>query len=425
MSRQWTILTALLLAQWPAAVLADHVPTEIMWPGWCLQSGEELYQQDSDKFPDYPLTHLLDGDPNTCWVYRGKPPKEKPAFEADYMVAKPWIRLVPCWPVTLDGIGVINGYAKSDKLYYRNDRAAKIRITLNEENYAIRPQGAEQTSLETTLADEKDVQKISFKRQKVCWLKIEITQVRPGKVHDLCISELELYYEGKKVDPCMPAAVRYSPGDECGCGMEFTWIRRSGKRLFFGIPDSCLWEDSDPTGRYLGHVARVRGKRFELQVVDTHTGEVINRQFGQGKVGGLEWADRSLTLVLENGDKPLHFALPQEAILPPDHPNYEDWRESWQHAQWLHNSDGTRRIIWSVDGPRDICRRWAGAQGLTGLTHEEVEKKFGTPVNVIPNSSGKSVLHVYPEFCVSIRQGKCDGWAPRAENYEKWFAQEE
>jgi hypothetical protein len=141
---------------------------------------KQLYYNDKFSFTassqkeNYPPINASDGDLQTAWVegVKGDGIGEWLGFEAtnNYDVS---------------GIKIINGYTKSDDLYYANNRIKKIRIEL-----------PDNTVIESQLINgTPDYQTIDFKKVvDVKNIRIIILEVYPGsKYHDTCISEIKVF----------------------------------------------------------------------------------------------------------------------------------------------------------------------------------------------------------------------------------------
>lgn len=111
-------------------VSAEGVPAGLTWPGWEVDGGEYY------DAPGYPLAWLFDDNPSTAWVFHYRPdishvtptiPKEPHGVGTRIRLSRGselWKRT----PITIDAIGIINGYAKSRSAYYRNNRITRLRV---------------------------------------------------------------------------------------------------------------------------------------------------------------------------------------------------------------------------------------------------------------------------------------------------------
>jgi hypothetical protein len=144
-------------------------------------------------------------------------------------------------------------------------------------------------------------------------ITIEVTTVAIGKVHDLCISELELYRNGKKLDLGMHKAVRFTKGDECGCGTEYDLVDRSGHVMARGsggdLGDFGRW-NSD--GRLLADLRfNADNRGCELWIADTSTKRILFRRKLAQEVQGVQWVnDRLLRVTFEGMKDSLDIVVP-------------------------------------------------------------------------------------------------------------------
>ena len=149
---------------------------------------------DEDKNDKYAAKNMVDGNPSTAWVEGKKgggineyikfycPPEESDMVDL-YSAYK------------IKGLGIINGYAKSENVFYKNNRVKKIRIEykndiFREENpYDMKKQG----SFEFILEDKMEMQYLEFTGPiYMSEMKITILEVYKGsKWNDTCISELQ------------------------------------------------------------------------------------------------------------------------------------------------------------------------------------------------------------------------------------------
>lgn len=85
---------------------------------------------------------------------------------------------------SINGIRVLNGYCKSESLYWKNSRIKKIKIILDEENIIF--------DMPDNFNQYHD---IKFEKVKLSsTLKLEIVDVYPGTHYtDTCVSEIEIY----------------------------------------------------------------------------------------------------------------------------------------------------------------------------------------------------------------------------------------
>ena len=174
-------------------IIADEFPTELL-PGCSWYCGGDVHGfVASSALPtykgiDYSAERAHDFDISTAWVEGadGQGEGEYLKYSFDY-VAHPTHPNDP----PADGLGItelilVNGYAKSERLWQLNSRVKNLRIYLNDAPYA-----------DVTLVDTAEVQlvpigTIMFKDHGgQLTLRFEITATYPGtKYADKAISEL-------------------------------------------------------------------------------------------------------------------------------------------------------------------------------------------------------------------------------------------
>lgn len=249
--------------------LADYVPTHIAWQGWRIASSENLYA--GYRYTRYPLTHLVDGDPRTAWVFSGTG-KCQDGWQSRYALA-----LAPEEPVVIDGLALMNGYNKSRELFLRNNRVAQIRLSVNGRILKT-----------AALPDKMGWHKVPLPRQAVRFLQIELTRFYRGRDNDLCLSELVLLNRNQPIDLHLPQAVLFSKGRACGGGSKGVLISRHGAMIARADGEADRTAAWRPQGRYVAGLER--GGRSHLWVADVITGQVIHRNaLPSTKITGLRW----------------------------------------------------------------------------------------------------------------------------------------
>ena len=167
-------------------------------------------------------------------------------------------------------------------------------------------------SLPVALLDTPQLQRITFAPHKTNSITIKVTAVARGSVHDLCISELELYSGGKKIDMAMPACVRFTKGDEAY--MLYDLIDRSGRVLARGSGDDLgdfgRW---NPQGRLLADL------RFNdddcgctFWIADAAAKRVVFRAKLAREVQEVRWVrDRVVRVTCKCEKDPLEVVVPE------------------------------------------------------------------------------------------------------------------
>jgi hypothetical protein len=314
MSSPRPFVTSIVLLALAAGALADHDPSSISWKGWRVASSENLFAGE-DKHGLYPLTYLFDGDPKTAWFFSGNFDERK--WDKKVPEGFPWdgrviITILPDNPIELDSIRIMNGCNESKEVYFENSRIGEVLITINGENYLGAKEDKEPFVMRAQLPDRMGWHTVAFERRKARVLTIEATVIRKGEMDDACISELELYSDGKKIDMAIPGVVRFSKGSECGCFSEYYIIRRDGTAI---VADNCneMGEGlSDDMAVWSQDRKRVAGIAFGKQtttlwVVDSESGHVVfTKPLPAGPIAEIKWKDaETLEVHPQDKDKPV------------------------------------------------------------------------------------------------------------------------
>ncbi|MCE5323396.1 hypothetical protein LLG46_08810 [bacterium] len=257
MIKKLILIVFLMLIAFPAS--CDGTNTLIAWPGWIVSSTEDLYM--GHKHTSFPLTNMFDGDVSTAWVFSGNG-KRIDGSPSGYEIKL--TRDEDVKPVTVDSIWIMNGYNKSQELFLRNNRITKLNVFINGKYIKT-----------VKLADSMGWHKISIPGKPVTEVRLVFNGFAIGRDNDICISEIALYNQDKKINMNMPKLVEFTEGDgDCGCGQMFYVIDHKGKRLkSYDMESPCVWS---PSGRYIACVELCKNRK--LWVMDTSTEKVIVRQ---------------------------------------------------------------------------------------------------------------------------------------------------
>lgn len=274
------LLPVLMWGLFPA--FADYVPTHIEWPGWRVASSENLYA--GHRYTRFPLTHLVDGDPRTAWVFSGTG-RSRDGWPSRYALA-----LVPEDPVVIDSLALMNGYQRSRALFLRNNRVAQMRLSINGKVLKT-----------VALPDTTGWYRVSLPRQAVKVLQIEFLGFYRGRDDDLCLSELALLNRGQPLDMHLPQAVLFRQGRAGSGEAPGVLLSRRGEVLARDESGKAAWQ---PQGRYLAGVEGTGG-RSQLWIADVALGQVISRQaLPTARVTDLRWRDRRTVEVASRVEGP-------------------------------------------------------------------------------------------------------------------------
>ncbi len=240
---------------------ARAAPSSVWWPQWKVHSSEELHSD--KKYSSYPSPLMLDGDTKTAWVYSAKSKQyDKNVFASRYGFV-----FTPSTPIPLNALRIMNGQNLSRARFLANHRFLKIRVTLNLSD-------GKKVITSAKLTDAMGWHLVKLPRHKVESLKVELLDFKRGnsKDSDVCISELELRDNSKKLEWHLPRAVMFWDGLE-GCGASLL-ISRYGKSLT-GIATDIGYKDKwSSSGQY---VAGYAGGDNYVWIADVWKGEVLRR----------------------------------------------------------------------------------------------------------------------------------------------------
>lgn len=249
---------------------ADLVDTFVKVPGWTISTSENLYTKGPSS---YPIQNMLDGDPATAWVYRGRD-YPKPVtyngqrFDGSYYIGfereLPWLHGEDD-EFFVDELRIMNGYNKSPQHFLQNSRAVEIEL------FDGRPWGQEKPLRTVKLSDEMGMKSVRVPARKYHALYVRVSGIARGPIDDLCISEIQIRAAGKPLIKLGPTFAE-SLGSECGCGTVVTLRTRSGKHV--GKTNVESGEPGfDPTGRTYAGI-----DRNVLWTADARTGRILSRR---------------------------------------------------------------------------------------------------------------------------------------------------
>lgn len=256
---------------------ADGKAPQIEWPGWRLQSSEPFGLEGGSAFVSrdgrvrFPMANLIDGDPSTAWVWRDVSPKVLRAHTHLYPNGRAarFFTLQSKKPVVANELRIMSGYNRRPDLFHRNDRVVQIRISLDEKPIKT-----------VALADRMGWHSVSLPPRAFRSLKIELVGIRKGAGadNDICLSELALFNQGRKVSFGLPRSVVYTLSYCCG-GTAYL-LSRGGRVLSeatVGDGFDIAWS---PSRRFLAGIDTTSvGRRAPdfLWIADVGRGRIVQR----------------------------------------------------------------------------------------------------------------------------------------------------
>lgn len=262
-----------------AASACGTGPTSINWGTWRVSSSEKLYS--GYVHTSYPLTYLFDDDPRTAWVFSGTGKCWRDG-ETGFWKSRYAVLITPVAPLEVDEVRIMNGYNRSRALFQRNNRVVQMKISADG---AIDGNGGSSSKLVKTVAlkDSMGWHSVSIPRRRLQSLMLSFIGIKRGRDNDVCVSGIELYNRGRKIDMRMPKAVHFDAGGiDDGC-RPIAPYRKDSHLL--SVRDNVPLVRNDwyelgmqwsPSGRFAcSSVEDSKGK--SLWVADAEQGKVIYR----------------------------------------------------------------------------------------------------------------------------------------------------
>ena len=140
----------------------------------------EMWTDASSSMKKYPVRNIADNNPLTAWVFEPEASSQKEVIGMAMQFSEPY---------ELDGISIINGYAKSEALYKANNSIESFELILSTGE-----------KIEFSCQETMQTQTFNFDKQKLDWIILIVKKIRKGtKYNDLCISELTATLNGASI----------------------------------------------------------------------------------------------------------------------------------------------------------------------------------------------------------------------------------
>lgn len=286
-----SILAALCFA--PASVLADSIPTSIQTGKWTVETSEGIWA--GSRHTSYPIWNMLDGRADTAWVFSGLAyPTLSEEERGMGLRNEIYVRLKPDRPVVIDELRLMNGYNKSDDLYFKNSRITEVKIYAEDPwDYPNGDPVLRKPLRTVQLSDAPGMKSIVIPKRKYGELWVLVTGVKKGPVDDLCISEMMPRAGGRDL-VALGGVMQYSLGSDCGCSNTGAIYASDGRKLSEFDHSERLFESKSPDKRTLA----ILDPYQRLVVIDIATGRILARKSvlpatreNGTYVGGMSWVD--------------------------------------------------------------------------------------------------------------------------------------
>lgn len=140
----------------------------------------EMWSDVTSESKKYPVRNIVDNNPLTAWVFEPNASSQKEVIGMAMVFSE---------SLMIDGIRIINGYAKSEYLYKANSSIESFELILST---------GETIKYECSKSLEE--QKFQFAAQELDWIILVVKNIRQGtKYTDLCISELTVTFDGANI----------------------------------------------------------------------------------------------------------------------------------------------------------------------------------------------------------------------------------
>jgi len=177
-----SVLQLLLLA---LMVFISEAKSDVIQIVRDISLGESVYSLEEWKYPGkYSPVNAFDGDPSTC-------------FAEDTSDNGLSIKVRFKEPIHLDEINIMDGFTKSKEYFYKNNRIKEVKVIFY---FAKNRIGEEIIKLKDQMEFQKLKLKNDYKVDFIYLYSMGENIYKGTKYDDTCITEIEFYYKGKKVE---------------------------------------------------------------------------------------------------------------------------------------------------------------------------------------------------------------------------------
>lgn len=251
-----------------------------------IYTNEELWL--GAKYTGYPANYLFDGNVRTPWVFKGlvdsKVFRNEFGSRAELGDSIYDVSISFSEERWVDEIRIVPGYANDAASWKRNNRIKRIRVY---EGF-----GQKKLLVEVEIPDEMRWHTIRIPKVRTGAILLRPVEFYRGPDDDVCISEMEFRFGGRRMELDARRASLVNAGGGCCCTQAFWAVNQHGTRLKVfdtgeGFPNACISAD----GRWIAGTQVSKSNWIDLFVFDSAVGKVAARKSWRAKDMDSVWLD--------------------------------------------------------------------------------------------------------------------------------------
>lgn len=253
-------------------------PTTLRIPGWTIQTNEALHL--GSRYPEYTIQNMLDGDLKTAWIHKSVEEADLGDWPGPFA-----IRIRGDQAVRLDGILIVNGFAKTSAIYRRNNRTRQVQI-FDEAGVMVADQ---------KLPESMTWQQIRLPDRPYRELTIHLTDIRRGRDNDVAISDIRLLSTGIPVFWRLRDAMAYTPGAFAGDTAEWRIVDKANAVAASSMGDHMVADPYSPDSKYV--ICVKEEDQAMIEIYSTSTGQRVKEAPVPFDITKVEWQSESVMMV--------------------------------------------------------------------------------------------------------------------------------